>query len=136
MHHESLPEALPGDNVRFNVKNVVVKALKRGFIASNSKDDPVKEAVNFTSQVIVINLHGQIENRNVIVFECHTSHIVVKFAELITKIDGRFGNELGKEPKFLKNDNTRMVKMISTQPMVAGEYPPFGCLPLETCVRL
>ncbi|KAL4366441.1 hypothetical protein GQ457_05G029820 [Hibiscus cannabinus] len=130
MHHESLPEALPGDNVRFNVKNVVVKALKRGFIASNSKDDPAKEAANFTSQVIVVNLHGQIGNKYVVVFECHTSQIVVKFAELITKIDGRFGNELEKEPKFLKNDNTRMVKMISTQPMVAetfSEYPPFGC---------
>ncbi|KAK7338434.1 hypothetical protein VNO77_19043 [Canavalia gladiata] len=29
MHHEALQEALPGDNVGFNVKNVVVKDLKR-----------------------------------------------------------------------------------------------------------
>ncbi|MQL10541.1 elongation factor 1-alpha, partial [Escherichia coli] len=52
MHHEALTEALPGDNVGFNVKNVAVKDLKRGFVASNSKDDPAKEAANFTSQVI------------------------------------------------------------------------------------
>ncbi|KAK8686036.1 hypothetical protein V6N13_125064 [Hibiscus sabdariffa] len=83
MHYESLPKALPGDNVRFNVKNVVVvKDLKRCFIASNSKDGPAKEAVNFTSQVIVINHHGQIRNKNFIASECHTFHIVVKFAEL------------------------------------------------------
>ena len=25
MHHESLPEALPGDNVGFNIKNISVK---------------------------------------------------------------------------------------------------------------
>ena len=47
----SLPEALPGDNVGFNVKNVSVKELKRGFVASDSKNDPAKEATMFTAQV-------------------------------------------------------------------------------------
>ena len=51
MHHESLPEAGPGDNVGFNVKNVSVKELKRGFVASDSKNDPAKEATEFTAQV-------------------------------------------------------------------------------------
>ena len=51
MHHESLPEAGPGDNVGFNVKNVSVKELKRGFVASDSKNDPAKEASEFTAQV-------------------------------------------------------------------------------------
>ncbi|XP_030888554.1 elongation factor 1-alpha-like [Leptonychotes weddellii] len=31
MHHEALAEALPGDNVGFNVKNVSVKAIRRGY---------------------------------------------------------------------------------------------------------
>ena len=51
MHHESLPEAGPGDNVGFNVKNVSVKELKRGFVASDSKNDPAKEAAHFVAQV-------------------------------------------------------------------------------------
>ena len=51
MHHEALPEAQPGDNVGFNVKNVSVKELKRGFVCSDSKNDPAKEATNFTAQV-------------------------------------------------------------------------------------
>merc|ERR1712130_637486 len=33
MHHESLQEAGPGDNVGFNVKNVSVKDIKRGYVA-------------------------------------------------------------------------------------------------------
>ncbi|CAL9202388.1 unnamed protein product, partial [Musa hybrid cultivar] len=41
---EELPLIFPGDNVGFNVKNVAVKDLKRGFVASNSKEDPAKEA--------------------------------------------------------------------------------------------
>ena len=48
MHHE----VLLGDNVGFNVKNVSVKDLKHGIVASNSKDDPAKEAANFTSQIV------------------------------------------------------------------------------------
>ena len=41
----------PGDNVGFNVKNVSVKELKRGFVASDSKNDPAKEASEFVAQV-------------------------------------------------------------------------------------
>merc|ERR1712167_523355 len=52
MHHESLPEAGPGDNVGFNVKNVSVKDIRRGNVASNSKNDPAKEAKTFNAQVI------------------------------------------------------------------------------------
>merc|ERR1712071_728047 len=40
MHHEALTEAMPGDNVGFNVKNVSVKDIKRGFVASDSKNKP------------------------------------------------------------------------------------------------
>ena len=34
MHHESLPESVPCDNVGFNIKNVSVKDIKRGFSGS------------------------------------------------------------------------------------------------------
>merc|ERR1711981_1317960 len=40
MHHEDLPESVPGDNVGFNVKNVSVKDIKRGYVASDSKNKP------------------------------------------------------------------------------------------------
>lgn len=52
MHHESLAEALPGDNVGFNVKNVSVKEIKRGYVAGDSKNDCPKQASSFNAQVI------------------------------------------------------------------------------------
>jgi elongation factor 1-alpha len=47
MHHEILTEAIPGDNVGFNIKNIAVKEIKRGNVASDSKRDPSREAVTF-----------------------------------------------------------------------------------------
>jgi len=47
MHHESMPEAQPGDNVGFNVKGLSVKDIKRGNVASDIKNDPAKETEKF-----------------------------------------------------------------------------------------
>ena len=46
IHHK----ALLGENVGLNIKNVAVKDLKR--VASNTKDDPAKEATNFAFQIV------------------------------------------------------------------------------------
>lgn len=51
MHHTALAEAQPGDNVGFNVKNVSVKELRRGYVAGDSKNEPPGKAENFLAQV-------------------------------------------------------------------------------------
>lgn len=56
MHHEALQEAVPGDNVGFNVKNVSVKELRRGYVAGDSKNNPPKGAADFTAQVCLVHL--------------------------------------------------------------------------------
>merc|ERR1711973_347000 len=82
MHHESLPEALPGDNVGFNIKNVSVKDIKRGYVTSDSKNKPACGIADFTAQVIVLNHPGQVSNGYSPVLDCHTAHIACKFAEI------------------------------------------------------
>merc|ERR1719394_2121906 len=78
MHHESLPQAEPGDNVGFNVKNVSVKDIKRGYVASDSKNKPASGVSDFTAQVIVLNHPGQVSNGYSPVLDCHTAHIACK----------------------------------------------------------
>merc|ERR1712193_269952 len=87
MHHESLPEAVPGDNVGFNVKNVSVKEIRRGNACSDSKNDPAKAAATFDAQVIVLNHPGEIQKGYTPVLDCHTAHIACRFNELKEKID-------------------------------------------------
>ena len=129
MHHESLAEAVPGDNVGFNVKNIAVKDIRRGFVCGNTKQDPPRECESFTAQVIILNHPGQIGNGYAPVLDCHTSHIACKFAELESKIDRRSGKELEKEPKSVKSGDAAIVKMVPQKPMcveVFTEYPPLG----------
>ncbi|CEH12190.1 elongation factor 1-alpha [Ceraceosorus bombacis] len=129
MHHESLTEGLPGDNVGFNVKNVSVKDIRRGNVCSDSKNNPAQEAASFNAQVIVMNHPGQIGAGYSPVLDCHTAHIACKFAELLEKIDRRSGKSIESGPKFIKSGDAAMVKMIPSKPMCVeafNEFPPLG----------
>ena len=129
MHHEALEEAEPGDNVGFNVKNLSVKDLRRGYVASDSKNDPAKDTTNFLAQVIVLNHPGQIQKGYAPVLDCHTAHIACKFDELESKIDRRTGKVIEAEPKAIKSGDAALVRMIPQKPMCVeafNQYPPLG----------
>ena len=116
-HHEALSEALPGDNLGFNVKDVSVKDVCHGNVAGNSKNDPPMEAAGFTARVIILNHPGQISAGYAPVLDCHTAHIACKFAELNGKIDHRSGKKLEDGHKFLKSGVAAVVDMVPGKPM-------------------
>jgi len=129
MHHESIEVANPGDNVGFNVKNVSIQDIKRGNVASDSKNDPAKETKSFLAQVIVLNHPGEIHANYQPVLDCHTAHVACKFEKIAKKIDRRSGKVLEEDPKFVKSGDAAMVVMIPSKPMTVEsftEYPPLG----------
>merc|ERR1712066_649140 len=129
MHHESLQEAGPGDNVGFNVKNVSVKDIRRGNVCSDSKNDPAKEAATFDAQVIVLNHPGEIQKGYTPVLDCHTAHIACRFNELKEKIDRRSGKKIEDNPPKIKSGDAAIVKMIPSKPMCVEpfqQYAPLG----------
>jgi elongation factor 1-alpha len=129
MHHEALSEAVPGDNVGFNVKNVSVKDIKRGYVASDSKNKPAFAAKDFTAQVIVLNHPGQICNGYSPVLDCHTAHIACKFNEIKEKVDRRTGKAVETNPKSIKSGDAAIVELIPSKPMCVeafSDFPPLG----------
>jgi elongation factor 1-alpha len=129
MHHTTLEEAIPGDNVGFNIKGINAKDLKRGNVASDSKNDPCKEANSFNAQVVVLNHPNKIMAGYTPVLDCHTSHIACKFEKLLSKIDRRSGKEIEAEPKEIKNQEACIVMMVPSKSMCVetfAEYPPLG----------
>jgi len=129
MHHEALTEAVPGDNVGFNVKNVSVKEIRRGYVCGDSKDNPPKATAEFSAQVIVLNHPGQISNGYTPVLDCHTAHIACKFSKIKEKCDRRSGKKLEDEPKFIKSGDAAIVDLTPTKPMCVEtftNFPPLG----------
>jgi len=129
MHHEQLAEAKPGDNIGFNVKNVSVKDIRRGFVCGDANNDPPAEIDTFNAQVIVLNHPGQIHAGYAPVVDCHTAHIACRWKEIKTKIDRRSGKVLEEAPKFIKSGDAAMVDMCPQKPMSCesfATYPPLG----------
>lgn len=129
MHHESLAEGVPGDNVGFNVKNVSVKEIRRGNVCGDSKNDAPKATESFNATVIILNHPGQISAGYSPVLDCHTAHIACRFDEIIEKNDRRSGKKLEDHPQYIKSGDAALVKFLPSKPMCVEaftDYPPLG----------
>ena len=129
MHHLQLESANPGDNVGFNVKNVAVKDLKRGYVASDTKNKPAFDCESFVAQVIIINHPGEIHPGYTPVVSLHTANIACKFDKIETKIDRRTNKVIEENPKYLKNGDCAIILMKPQKPFCVEnfkEFPPLG----------
>ncbi|CAF3623864.1 unnamed protein product [Rotaria sp. Silwood1] len=127
--HESINEALPGDNIGFRVEGISAQELQRGFVCSDSNNDPAQEASSFIAQIIVLNHPGQISQGYTPVLGCHTARVACKFVELISKIDRRTGEVIEEAPKFIRTGDAAIVKLIPTKPICVekfADYPSLG----------
>jgi len=129
MHHEQVSEAIPGDNVGFNIKGLSVQDIKRGYVASDAGNNPAQDTEEFNAQVIVMNHPGQIMNGYAPVLDCHTCHIACKFHEILNKMDKRTGVVTEEFPKFIKSGDAGIVRMKPSKAMVVeafNEFAPLG----------
>jgi elongation factor 1-alpha len=93
MHHQAL-QAVPGNNVCFNVKNVSVKELRGWRFQKQSTQGRCR----FHCSSDRFNNPGQITNGYTPVLDCHTAHIACKFAGIKEKCDRRIGKTTEESP--------------------------------------
>jgi len=131
MHHESLEQAEPGDNVGFNIKGLSIKDISRGNVASNAKDKPAKKSRRFYAQVIVLN-HNNVTDNYTPVLDCHTAHIACKFNTIVCEIDPRNGavkRKADKDTKLvLKKNQACYAVMVPQKDMCVESYSDFAPL--------
>jgi len=120
MHHESLPEAVAGDNVGINIRGVGKKDLARGDVICNTTQ-PIPVVEEFIAQIAVINHQTVLAKGYTPVFHIHTAQVPCQFVELIEQIDPKTGQVIKENPDFLKNGDVAKVKI-----------KPQGNLALET----
>jgi elongation factor 1-alpha len=128
MHHENVDEAIPGDNVGFNVRGIERTDIRRGDVAGPS-DNPPSVAKSFTARIMVLNHPSVITAGYTPVFHCHTSQVACVFEELVSKLDPKSGEVKEEKPEFLKTGDAAVVKIRPTKPMViekTQEFPQLG----------
>ncbi|MBN1195519.1 MAG: translation elongation factor EF-1 subunit alpha [Methanomicrobiaceae archaeon] len=128
MHHEEQPEALPGDNVGFNVRGIGKGDIRRGDVCGPA-DVPPTVAEEFTAQIVVLHHPSALTVGYTPVFHCHTAQIACTFVELQKKLDPRTGQVKEENPTFLKTGDAAIVKLRPTRPMVierVKEIPQLG----------
>jgi len=128
MHHQELTQAVPGDNVGFNVKNVDKKDVKRGEVVGPANNPP-KVAAEFTAQIVVLEHPTAIGKGYTPVFHLHTAQIACTITEILEKKDPKTGATMQKNPDFLKSGDVAIVKIKPLKPVVVEkfqEFPPLG----------
>jgi elongation factor 1-alpha len=124
MHHEQIQEALPGDNIGFNIRGLSTKDMRRGDVAGTVSNPPTV-AEEFTGQIIVIYHPTALAPGYAPVIHAHTAQIACRFEEILTKTDPRTGQVIQEKPDFLKQGEGGLVRFVPIRPMVIEKFKEF-----------
>lgn len=128
MHHEEIPQAVPGDNIGWNVRGIGKADVRRGDVCGHV-DNPPKVADEFVGQIVVLQHPSAITAGYTPVFHAHTSQIACQLIALNRKLDPKTGQTKEENPAFIKAGDAAIVTIKPTKPMViepVKEIPQLG----------
>lgn len=123
MHHKSVPEAGPGDNVGLNVKGLDKLNMPRcGDVMILTKDDSLKRCETFTAQVQILDHPGQLKIGYAPVAFVRTGRSACR----IKKINWKMGKETGgakvEGPDYVKANEVAEIVFAPQQPFVVEGF--------------
>jgi elongation factor 1-alpha len=123
-HHTQISQAIPGDNIGFNIRGIAKTDIKRGDVVGSVSSPPtvVKE---FVGQIIVVYHPTAIAAGYTPVLHAHTLQVAASVSELVSKIDPRTGQVMEEKPKSLKTGDAAIVKVRPLKPVCIETYKDF-----------
>ncbi|MDD4498055.1 MAG: translation elongation factor EF-1 subunit alpha [Methanosarcinaceae archaeon] len=128
MHHEEIAQAVPGDNIGWNVRGVGKGDVRRGDVCGHTSNPP-SVADEFVGQIVVLQHPSAITAGYTPVFHSHTSQVACQFISLDKKLDPKTGQVKEENPTFIKAGDAAIVTFKPTRPMViepVKEIPQLG----------
>jgi elongation factor 1-alpha len=128
MHHQEIKEALPGDNIGWNVRGVDKKDIRRGDVCGHS-DKPPAVAEEFTAQIVVLQHPSAIAAGYTPVIHCHTAQVAGTITAIVKKLDPKSGQVTAENPDFIKAGDAAVVTIKPTKPLCiekVKEIPQLG----------
>ena len=128
MHHQQLPQAVPGDNVGFNVRGIGKGDVRRGDVVGHENNKPTV-VKSFTAQIVIMKHPSVIAVGYAPVFHAHTAQVACRVTKILKKIDPKTGQVAAENPDFIKEGDAAVVEVEPTKPMVLEKYkeiPPLG----------
>ncbi len=125
MHHETISEAMPGDNIGFNIRGLSKTDIRRGDVAGPTNNPP-KVASEFTARIAVLQHPTAVAAGYTPVFHAHTAQVACTISEILQKLDPKTGQVVEENPEFIKKGEMATIKVTPTKPMViekASEIP-------------
>jgi elongation factor 1-alpha len=124
MHHEEIPQAIPGDNVGFSIRGITMADAGRGDCLGHPDNPPtvITPAGSWTGQIIVIWHPTAIAQGYTPVVHAHTAQVAAKFNVLAKKLDQKTGAVIEDNPKFLKRNEAAIVELSPIKKMCLEKY--------------
>ncbi len=128
MHHQEIKEALPGDNIGWNVRGVDKKDIRRGDVCGPTDKPPVV-ADEFTAQIVVLQHPSAVAAGYTPVIHCHTAQVAGTITAILKKLDPKSGQVTAENPDFIKAGDAAVVTIKPTKPLCiekVKEIPQLG----------
>merc|ERR1712194_883357 len=123
MHHKSVPQAKPGDNVGMNVKNLDKQNMPRGGDVMIYKKDTTLSAVkSFNAQIQTLAIPGEIKAGYSPIGFVRCGRSACRATKFNFKVGKETGGKKMDNPHSLKSNEMAEVVFVPQQPLVVDSF--------------
>jgi len=123
MHHKRIEQGLSGDNIGMNVKALNKENMPRvGDVMIYKKDESISQSDNFTAQVQVLDIPGEIKVGYSPIGHVRCGRAACRLVKLNWKMGKETGGEKAEAPTSLKTNDAAEGVFVPQQPMVVDTF--------------